>query len=878
MELREIRALKGANYYSHHPVLRVEIDLGRYNGVESNKLGDFNQRLLAKFPSLQEHYCSLGRPGGFVERLKKGTYLGHVLEHLILELEGLMGYNVFYGCTRSTRERGRYYVVVEYIEEDVARFLVKKGFQAVANLARNKDCQEAGEILAEAREIRDARGQGPSTLAILKEASLLDIPVMAISEEDGYFQLGYGKFQEKVQTTITSKTSCIGVDLACDKWRTKTLLQQFEIPVPKGIIVSSLEELAGAVEEISPPLVIKPFNANQGKGVSSSLVKEEEITRAYRIAREYSDRVIVEESLPGYDYRLLVIGDKLVAASKRVPPYVIGDGKNTIRELIAAENRNPGRGEGHEKPLTRIRIDSVVLLELFRQNLKMEDIIPAGKKVFLRRNGNLSTGGLPIDVTDLVHRENARLAVKVARILGLDLAGVDIITPDISQPLQANGGGIIEVNAAPGIRMHLFPYQGKERNVAREVVKYLFPSGKPARIPIIAVTGTNGKTTVARLVNHFLLRMGLRVGLCSTDGVYIGRRRAIAGDTTGYYSCQRVLMDPEVEVAVLETARGGILKNGLGFDYCDVGVITNIREDHLGQGEIETLDDLAHLKSLLVERCRKDGYAVLNAEDRYAGYCMKRARGKVLLCSSNPDNILVWKHLSDGGEAVVADKGILKLLGEGEERVIIDLADVPLTEGGRVDYQTENILLATGAALAANIPDEIIIDGLKDFGLDYQDNPGRFCQIDIEGRTVIIDYGHNPDGISRVLQRVYQEKKGQLAGVICSPGDRRDEDIKKIGWLAGQYLDRIIIKEDCDLRGRERGQVAAIIEEGVRATGFAGPIKIIYDELEAVRAGLQDLEERDTLVVFYEKDFSALYQMVNDYQGFRKPLLATRLT
>jgi len=863
MKLLEIRAFDGCSIYSYHPVIKMLVDLGEYREIPTNKIVDFVNRLLYLLPSLFEHECSLGYPGGFVERLKEGTYLGHVMEHIAIELQCLTGAQVKFGKTRETKQAGVYRIVFSYDCKPVGIRAGEIAFELVNALAQGKRYDLERE-LRNLKELAKRYSLGSSTDVIVRRAKERGIPVSRLNNLS-LVQLGYGCNQKRIQATVTGNTSCIGVDIACDKNLTKEILSSAGIPVPYGGVVSSEEEALELAKQIGFPVVVKPCEGNQGKGVTLDLNSEKEVLSAFSIANTYSSKIIVEKYISGKHYRILVVGDKVVAVSERIPAHVIGDGKRTVKELIELENQNPNRGDGHEKPLTKIKIDPVVLMVLARQNLTLKYIPKAGEIVFLRENANLSTGGIAKDVTDFIHPYNSDLAVRIARQIGLDVAGIDIVAEDISFPVKEGTGAVIEVNAAPGIRMHHYPASGKPRDAAGAILDYLFPPGSSFTIPIVAITGTNGKTTTTRLISHILALTGHRVGMTSTDGVFIGGKCVLEGDTTGPKSAQLVLRDPTVTAAVLETARGGLIRSGLAFDYCDVSIITNISEDHLGQDEVETVEDLIYVKALLLERTKPKGYCILNADDKHVLKLVERSKGQICFFSRKGDNIIVRRHLGIGGKAVFVKDGII-LYAEGEKvQPIINVNAIPLTMKGKAIHNVENALAAIAGLLCLKIGIDKIVKGLTEFKPNFEHNPGRLNIVEMGGVKIIIDYGHNIAGYQATINYARHLKPTRLIGVIGVPGDRKDESVEKIGELAGAGFDYLVIKEDQDLRGRIPGEIAAILEKGAQKGGKGrDEMEIVLNEGEAVKTALDKARKGDVVVIFYE-DFELVREAVYQY-------------
>jgi len=847
MKLTRIRAYEGRNIFSHYPVVAMLVDLGRYDGKKTSELDGFSEILLEALPGLKTHHCSSSRPGGFVRRLEEGTFLGHVIEHVALELQSMAGWNVIYGKTRQADEQaatGR--------RPDVARHL-----EAI-------------------RKVEEETGLGPSTAALRAEAERLGIPVCRLGR-GSLLVLGHGCRQRRLWATITSRTSCVAADLAGDKLLTKEVLEKAGIPVPRGLVVRSKREAVRALETLGPPVVVKPVQGNQGRGVSLNVTKPAEARAAFVAAAAVHGReVLVEEHVPGRHYRFLVVGDHLAAAAERRPAEVVGDGRLTVRELVAEVNRDPLRGEGHERPLTRIRIDPVAELLLARQGLDPDSVPEAGRRVVLRENGNLSTGGTAADVTGRVHPANARLAVRAARVVGLDVAGVDLVAEDVGVPLTRTGGAVVEVNAAPGLRMHLHPSEGSPRNVARPILAHLFsdspaesscpwlrrgPWGaRPGRIPVVAVTGTNGKTTVSRLIAHILARSGLTVGLATTDGAWVGEECIMQGDCAGPRTARAILFDPAVQAAVLETARGGIIREGLAFDSCDVGLVTNISPDHEGQDGMDRLEDIAFVKALVVETVARDGHAVLNADDPFVHGMAGRARGGVVFFSRNPGNVVVRKHLLEGGRAVYVSGGTIVAEEQGGQERVATLGEVPLTLGGLLPFHVENAVAAVAAAWSLGVPLTAVRRALGSFGRagqGYAANPGRFhlFQWGPKGRvTVVLDYGHNRAAYAETLSAARKLCRGELHAVIGAPGDRLDEHILEMGRQAALAAQRVVIKEDADARGRARGEVASLFLRGVLDTGYPeSRVDIVLDERAALEQALSLARPGDWVLVFFEK-------------------------
>lgn len=855
MRLIESRHFPGINIHCYKPVLEALVDLEDLAERETSEFSGFAPDLVKVLPGLKEHTCGLGRNGGFLLRLQKGTYFGHVVEHIAIELLNLAGYKSSYGKTRVV-EGGVYKIVIQCHWPQTALLALEMAINFVTDLLQGL---EPENLDIEGLEKELAREMpGPSTQSIIEAASSRGIPVKMLGQ-GSLLRLGTGVYRQYIQATMTGKTSCIGVDIASDKTLTKKILASALIPTPRGTIARDEEDAVAVAKEMGKAAVVKPCDGNQGKGVSLNLVSEAQVRSAYKVAENYGSKVLVEEQIFGRHYRILVVNLKVVAASERFPARVTGDGNNSLKDLIEIENRNPLRGEEHEKPLTKIKVDQVVFNVLARQNLTMNYIPAAGEVVNLRDNANLSTGGTAADVTDFIHQDNVELACRIARLLFLDIAGIDIVTEDISEPLLAGKGAVIEVNAAPGIRMHLFPDQGSRRQVGDKIVDYLFPWQRPHSIPLISVTGTNGKTTTARIVSHVLHRQGKMVGLTCTDGIYIDGFCTNAGDNTGPISADVVLSDPAVEVAVLETARGGLVRRGLGYAEATVAVVTNIARDHLGLDGINTIEELCHVKSLVAETVSKDGAAVLNADDARVAAMAERCPGRIIYFSCQSDNKILARHLAAGGQGVMLMNDSIYLATGKNAEILTDIVSLPITFAGAASHNVANCLAAVGALWAIGIDKEDIVTGMRTFH-GIADNPGRANQYDFGSFKLFLDYGHNFAGYQAALDLVDTMRPARKVGVIGMPGDRSDVDIIDTGKLCGSRLDIIYVKEDRDLRGRRTGQVAKLLVEGITKSGFHPQVKVIHCELEALKEAVANHRQGDLIAMFYEN-----YQPVQQY-------------
>lgn len=847
--IRSIRALRGPNLHAYMPVLQITLDIGPYEDRPSTSFPGFVERLTEWLPGLHKHECSVGRPGGFVERLQRGTYLAHICEHITLELQNAIGFNVAFGRARSTSERGIYTVVVAYKEEALARAAFETALRLTLAAIHDEPFDVEAELEA-LMTLADEYRFGPSTAAIVAAAEARNIPVLRVTPTASLVQLGYGVYQKRIQASETSHTSAIAVDMCQDKALTNQMLRAVGVPVPEGRTVSSADDAWAAAEAIGLPVVVKPAAGNQGKGVSVNLMTEAEVGAAYAIARRYSSEVLVERTITGDDYRLLVINGELVAAARRDPAQVLGDGEHTIAQLVEQINLDPRRRPGHSSTLTRIRLDSSVELVLSQQGLTIDSVPETGQLVKLRTNCNLSTGGTATDVTDEVHPSNARIARLAAQIMGLDVAGIDVLCRDISRPLAEQGGAIVEVNAAPGLRMHIHPAHGQSRDVGQPIVEMLYPDNAPARIPIIAVTGTNGKTTVTRLISHMYETARWVVGMTCTEGTYIDKERIMQGDCSGPRSARAVLLHPRVEVAVLETARGGILREGLAFDSCSVGVVTNVSSDHLGIGGINTIEDLARVKQVVVEAVRRDGAAVLNADDPLVAEMAAATEADVIYFSAKPHQHVIGAHLAEGGRAVLVEDGAI-VLATGDERIeLVELERVVFTAGGAIGFQVLNALAATAAAWAAGLNPAMIVRALSTFTTDTAMVPGRFNVSDVQGVELVLDYGHNPAALRALGEAVMSMGRRKTVLVIALPGDRRNEDIYASIDATNTFADVYVLYELHNLRGRAEGEVLEMMRSRLPedAECFYAP-----DQQAALLKGWQCAQPGDRLIFIIDE-------------------------
>lgn len=843
MKILKIQALRGPNIWSIYrkKLIQMRLDLEEMEQFPTNKIDGFRERIEALLPTLIEHRCSEGHRGGFFERIERGTWMGHVIEHIALEIQTLAGMETGFGRTRETKTPGTYNVVFSYLEENAGIYAAEAAVR-IAEILISGGEYDLEDDIQKMKQIRQRDRLGPSTGSIVQEAVSRDIPWIRLGS-NSLVQLGYGINQVRFQATITNKTSHIAVDIACNKETTKRMLSAASIPVAGGGICSTEEELEGIIATIGYPIVLKPLDGNHGKGASINVATLEDAKAGLEFAQKYGRRVIVEKFITGFDFRVLVIDNKVVAASQRVPAHVKGNGKNNIQELIDIENLDPRRGYGHENVLTEISIDRDTTDLLSKMGYSLDTIPSNDELVYLKSTANLSTGGTSVDVTDLMHPENIFLSERIARVIGLDVCGIDIMAENLTQPLKENGGVILEVNAAPGFRMHLAPSEGLPRNVAAPVIDMLYPPGKPSRIPIFAVTGTNGKTTTTRLLAHIVKNNGFKVGFTTSDGIYVQNHMLEKGDTTGPMSAEYILKDPTVEFAVLETARGGILRSGLGFSSCDIGIITNIQEDHLGLNDIHTLDDLSKVKRVIARSVKKEGWAVLNADDPECIKIAKDLSCNVAYFSLDEDNPLLKSLAKEGRTVALYENGFITIK-KGEWKIRIEKAShVPLTMGGKAKFMIANVLAATLASYLWGFKTEDISLSLQTFIPGAAQTPGRMNIFEFRKFKVLIDFAHNPAGYRAVEEFLSNIEATQKIGIIAGVGDRRDEDIRECAEIAGRMFDHIIIRQEKHLRGRTDENINSLILEGINRTGRNVTYEIIPKEIEALKHAMNNAQE-----------------------------------
>ncbi|MEL6471267.1 MAG: cyanophycin synthetase [Cyanobacteria bacterium J06623_4] len=859
MKILKTQTLRGPNYWSirYGKLIVVRLDLEDLAERPSDTIPGFYDGLVTTLPSLIDHFCSPGVRGGFLQRLQEGTMMGHILEHIALELQTLAGMSVGFGRTRETATPGIYQVVFSYENEAAGRYAARAALRICESIIENGSYpnNELQQDLEDLRELRYAASLGPSTEALVRAAEARQIPWMAL-EVRNLIQFGYGIHQKRIQASLTNHSNILSVELACDKEGTKRILDNAGIPVPKGSVVYSLRELEDTLDYLGGyPIVVKPLNGNHGRGITLNIQSWEQAEAAYDRAKAVSDGVIVEHHYQGRDHRILVVNHKVVAVAERVPAHVVGNGKNTIAELIDKVNSDPRRGDGHDNILTKINLDRTTDKLLESQNLTLDTVLDTDEICYLRETANLSTGGIAIDRTDEIHPETAWIAERASRVIGLDVAGIDVVTTDISKTLGAADGVIVEVNAAPGLRMHVSPSVGVARNVGAPIIDMLFPPGKPTRIPIVAITGTNGKTTTTRLTAHIFRQAYNTVGFTTTDGIYIGNHLVEKGDTTGPQSARMILEDPTVDMAVLETARGGLLRSGMAFERCDVGIVLNVAADHLGIGDIDTIDELAKLKAVVAEAVKDDGYAILNADDERVAAMADRVTAQVAYFSMDRKNPLVRSHLKKGGIAAVYEEGHISILQEDWLHRVTQASRVPLTMGGRAPFMIANALAASLAAFVQGLKIEQIRAALHSFQPSASQIPGRMNLFNLGSYHVLVDYAHNPAGY-KAMGSFVANWTGPTVGVIGAPGDRRDEDFVALGKLAADIFDEVVIKEDDDTRGRDRGEVADFIVQGLTQANQNRdePLshRIELDETTAIQEALDHAPDNGLVVILPE--------------------------
>ena len=846
IEIRRIRTIYGANVFALYPVVYVEVKLNEFLNISSKDVPGFNEKLLSFFPGLKKHRCSYDFEGGFVLRLKEGTYLPHISEHVAIEIQNILGINVRFGKSIWIKD-DIYWVAIEYEGEKTASMALRYSFEIVEKLLSRKEVtrEEIESYLNDVRKEYEYEKLGPSTRSIIEAARKRKIPVTPIEMEWSMFQLGYGKKAKRISASVTSETSLLSGDIAKDKYMSKKILMDSGIPVPVGYVVKNPDEAVEIARKIGYPVVVKPLDSHHGKGVLGCIKNDEEVRMAYNVARRYSRDVMVEKHLQGGDYRFLVVNGKMVAAARRIPPYIVGDGKRNIKELVDELNKDPRRGWGHENYLTKVKIGEEEISYLKQQGFNLMDIVPEGEIVYLRRNANLSTGGTAEDVTDEVCEDIKMCVERAAKAIGLDVCGVDAIIKDIKKPLGNGNGGIIEINTAPGLRMHIKPTKGKGRDVGSDIVNDLFPNDD-GRIPVIAITGTNGKTSVVKILGKILKEKGYTVGMTTTGGIYVDGKRIVKGDTTGPWSARVILKDRDADVAVLECARGGIWRRGLGYDRAYIGCVLNIREDHIGVDGIENLDDIFWIKSVVTEAVLPEGYSVVNGEDKYAEKLLNRARGKHAVFSTRK-NSLVEKEIKRNGVAIYIENGII-YYEEGENREeIMKVKDVKYALGGALRANLENSLASILIAKLMNVGNKII---RKIFStLAPSSFSGRLNMKDYKGKKIIVDYAHNPDSILKLQDFINYINPKETWCLLAIPGDREDCLLIKDGEAAGKVFDHIFITaREKDLRGRKKDDLLNKLAEGAKKVR-GKDVRIIGDSDDALKKIIKEAKEGDAIFI-----------------------------
>jgi cyanophycin synthetase len=856
MQILSLKTIQGPNVYHHKPVLVMKVDLGQWAETASNEIPGFNKKIVEIFPGLAEHTCSLGVRGGFLERLKRGTYLAHITEHVAIELSSLCKIENGFGKSVYAHAPGHYNIIVRFVNEEGMKDCLRFAVEAMNAILNKKDFDMQNALKTIQQTIDDTQF-GPSTQALIDAAKKRNIPVRHL--QDSLLELGYGKQRKRLQTAVSSNTNLIAKDIAQSKEVTKSILARSMIPVCDGVKVRSyfeIKEIESAIKGLQFPLVTKPIDGNHGNGVSLHLNSSAEVYRAIQQAKHLSDDFLIEEMANGKDYRLLVVDYRLVAVAERKPPIVVGDGVSTIQQLIDKENQNPLRKAAHSGFLTSIEIDEPLLQCLEDQSLSLQTVLRNGTEVHLRYNANISTGGTAIDVTDIVHPEIKIMAERVSRIIGLDICGIDLIHNDIKLGIN-HSTKVIEVNAGPGLRMHLQPSEGSPQPVADAILDMLYPDPKKSRIPIVSITGTNGKTTTTRLIEKICSQNGASVGMTSSDGIWINGHNVCHGDTTGPRSAEVVLYDSSVDYAVLEVARGGIVRNGLAYDWSDVGVIMNIRPDHFGQDGIDTLEDLKWIKSLPIERVREGGSIIANADDPTVMSIVhsdkiKSISRKIVLFSMSENNFELQNHRYNKGTCYWLESQKLFQSINGQTQYIVDVKDIPITLKGTVKFQISNIMASLAAGVAMGFDLHTSVQTIKAFQSN-QNNLGRMNMYKVHDSCVILDYGHNPDAIAAIGDILQQYQGFETVVIFGLPGDRSDDLIRQSTKKIAENFNRIVIREDFDLRGRKSGELAAIISDELQKNYKNTKYEVILNTNEAIEKTLQNANKKQIIVIFYDE-------------------------
>ncbi len=847
MKILEHRALRGPNRYSRYPTNFMLLDIGELEEQPSDILPGFTDRLISLVPTLESHGCSIGGPGGFIQRLRRGTWAGHIVEHIALELQCLAEMEVGFGKTYSTSDHGIYNVVYRYRVESAGLFAGQEAVALVEAIIKAQP-YDIDATISKLKELREKDLLGPSTQGIVDEAKQRGIPALRLNTSS-LVQLGYGCKQRRIQATMTDRTTALSVEIADEKFRTKGLLRQAGIPTPEGSLTESFEEAVRVAENLGYPVAVKPEVGNHGRGITARVTDLMELETAFASALRICDSVIVERSLSGLDFRVLVINGNLTAAALREPAYVVGDGTSSIRQLIDKVNEDPRRGVGHERVLTAISIDHMTERLLSFQGYHIDDVLSAKEKLYLKSTANLSTGGTARDVTDDVHPDVRLMCERIARIIGMDCMGIDIVAPSLNQPLVPGSAGIVEVNAAPGFRMHMDPSEGIARNVAKPFVDMLFPSDVSFDVPIIAVTGTNGKTTTAKLIAHALKYSGKLVGFAGTTGVEINGVEIVSGDYSGPEGSGMVLREPTVDHAVLEVARGGIIRRGLGFDSCNVGVLLNVSEDHIGMDGVEDIEELALIKSTVLEIVSETGASVINADDPIAVGLKDRAGGRLILFSLNPKNETIVQHIASGGVAVVLQGTDVVVHSTEPTFHALSVLDAPITLSGAATFNISNVLAAVAALHGLGVSVDMIRNGISTFHPSATQNPGRMNIIDFVTFKVLLDYGHNIPAVRAIASTLPHITKGRKIAVVHGTGNRLDEDIKMFGATLAEVYDHLIVN-DADPRQRDLGETPELVRTGALENGLSeNNLEVVCNPYEAIDRAFSIVRSGDLIVV-----------------------------
>lgn len=850
MKIIQKRIYEGQNIYSHKKCMRIDVDLEGYSEIPSKEIPNFNFNLVKIIPELKKHRCGIDEDGGFVKRLEEGTYLAHICEHIIIAIQNNLGIDSSYGKSREIIG-DRYYVIVQYEYKNTVIEVANLAIDLINSLIKQIPMNFKGRIDI-IKNILQTEQIGFTTKAICDAAKEYNLPVMEIGES-GIYQIGYGKMSRIIEASIGNKTRCIGVDISCDKFLTKYLLKNQNIPVAEGNKVSNIIGLLQEAEKIGYPVVLKPQYGNKGQGVILSIKNQKQLIDSYINLRKKQKDIIIEKYVKGKDYRVCVVNYNVVAVSLRIAPFVIGNGRDNLKRLIDILNKDPLRGEDHENALTKIKINSELIACISKRKLNLDYVPKMGERILLRDNANLSTGGMAIDCTEEICGENIELCINAAKTLELDICGVDICTKDISIPIKESNGIIMEINAAPGIRMHHCPSKGEKRNVGKAILEMLYDE-KPKNIPVVSITGTNGKTTTTRLMSHVLKKMGNNVGMTCTDGIYLNDKCIHKGDDSGFNSARTILMNKDVDVAVLETARGGLIKKGLAYDLADVAIITNITNDHLGLNGVNSIKELSFAKALVGEAVKDDGFVIVNADDKYSKTIINRFKAEKIYFSKYKENPLIQENISNGKIAIFIENDNICVINNNKRYEIISTKDLPISYDGKLEYNVENAMAACGGLIGLKVDYCMISKGLMDFELNSEHNSGRFNMYNYCDRKIILDYAHNIEGYKAVISSLKKiNEKNNLIGVIGIPGDRKNDVGYAIGEICANNLDKIVIKEDKDKRGRKNGEIADLLKKAILKINKNANLKVCLDEVEALKYALNISNKDDIIVVFYEK-------------------------